>query len=103
MKNYIKIKFLFSYLLVIFFISNLNKLNAQHEIGLRYMPTFSEFEIYNSGNEKLNAEFTLSNGYGAFVGLHLTDYLSLQGEVLYSSKAQKYRDQDEDRKINLKY
>jgi hypothetical protein len=80
------------------------KADAQKgEFGLRYMPTFSSFEMKNSSGGTVSGEVTLGYGFGAFGGFSFTDHLAIQGEIQYIAISQKYKEADVERQINLRY
>jgi hypothetical protein len=77
---------------------------AQHvEFGLRAMPAFSKFEIFTPGSGRVLGDVTLGYGFGGLLGFHFTDHVGIQGEVIYSSFAQKYKENNLDRKVKLRY
>lgn len=79
-------------------------LNAQRaEVGLRFMPTVSDFDIKSSTGGTINGEVTLGYGYGAFLGYTFGDHVGIQGEVIYTTSSQKYKEQDIERSIKLRY
>ena len=81
-----------------------NKLEAQKmEFGLRFMPTFSSFEVFTPGNGRQIGDYTNGYGFGAILGYNFTDHIGIQGEVIYSAIGQKYTEVDVERKINLRY
>ena len=73
------------------------------ELGFRYMPTISQFEMNTSSGGVVKGEATLGYGIGAFLGFNFTNHVGLQGEIIYSSVSQKYKEQEVERKITLKY
>ncbi|MCC6461783.1 MAG: PorT family protein [Saprospiraceae bacterium] len=73
------------------------------EFGLRFMPTFSSLDIKTSSGGTIKGEGTFGYGVGALLGFSFSDYVGIQGEVIYSAVAQKYKEQDVERKIDLKY
>ena len=73
------------------------------EIGVRFMPTISSFEMNTSAGGKINGEVTLGYGVGGFVGYNFTNHIGIQGEVIYTSLTQHYYELDVKRKINLRY
>ena len=78
--------------------------NAQKaELGFRFMPTFSSFDLKTSSGGTVEGEVTLGYGAGALLGFNLTDNVGIQGEVIYSSISQKYKEVDVEYKVNLKY
>ncbi len=80
------------------------KANAQSvEFGLRFMPTVSSFDMQTSSGGTIKGEVTLGYGVGALLGFNLSDHVGVQGEVIYSSLNQKYKEGDVEYKVNLKY
>jgi len=78
--------------------------NAQKgEFGLRFMPTYSSTDIQISSGGKVQGNATLGFGAGALLGFNFSEYIGIQGEVIYSSTTQKYKEEDNEREINLKY
>lgn len=85
-------------------IAGTTQTNAQSAaIGLRFMPTFSNLEMRNIGGETVEGSATLGFGFGGFLGFYLTEYAGVQGELIYTSINQKYREMDVERKVNLQY
>lgn len=81
-----------------------SKVNAQKaEFGLRFMPTVSAFDMQSSSGGTVKGEATLGYGVGALLGFNFSDHVGLQGEVIYSSINQKYKESDVEYKVNLKY
>jgi hypothetical protein len=103
MKNF-KVKIFMFFTIIGLLILNVHKIKAQSvELGLRFMPTISSFDLNSSGGGKVNGEVTLGYGIGGFLGINFSDKVGLQGEVIYSSISQKYKEVDVEQKINLKY
>lgn len=73
------------------------------EFGLRLMPTFSSFEMQTSSGGTVKGEVTLGFGGGAFLGFNFSKHVGVQGEVIYSSVSQKYKELDVERRVNLRY
>jgi hypothetical protein len=73
------------------------------EFGIRFMPTFTKFQLRDAGGGKVEGTFKAGYGFGALLGINFQEHVGLEGEVLYSSIAQKYRDNDLDRTIRLRY
>ncbi len=73
------------------------------EIGVRFMPVFSTFDVrtYDSGIAEAN--FTLGYGFGGLVGYNFNRYVGLQGELIYNVLNQKYRDRSLDHTVTLNY
>jgi len=84
-------------------VSSLNTDAQKAEFGLRFMPTFSSFEMKTSSGSTIKGELTLGYGVGAFLGFNLSDHIGIQAEVIYSSITQKYEEVDIERKVNLRY
>lgn len=72
------------------------------EIGARYMPTFSSFDV-RSSNGAVYSQFTLSHGVGGFMAFNASEHVGFQVEGIYLSMSQKYRDNDLDRTVHLNY
>lgn len=73
------------------------------ELGLRFMPTYSSTDIQISSGGEVQGNATLGFGAGAVIGFNFSEHIGVQGEVMYSSTTQKYKEEDVERKINLKY
>lgn len=73
------------------------------QFGLRFMPAFTKFDINSSNGNTIKGDVDLGYGVGALLGFHFTQNIGIQGEVIYSSFAQKYKENNIDRNINLKY
>ncbi|MCB0519063.1 MAG: porin family protein [Saprospiraceae bacterium] len=78
--------------------------NAQRaEFGLRFMPTFSSFDVKTSSGGTVKGEAKFGFGFGGFLGFNFNKHVGIQGEVIYSTASQKYTELDVERKIKLKY
>jgi hypothetical protein len=73
------------------------------EIGARYMPTFSSFDVRSSQNGVVQGTLTLSHGVGGFMAFNASQHIGFQVEGIYLSMTQKYRDNDLDRTVRLNY
>jgi opacity protein-like surface antigen len=73
------------------------------EFGFRFMPTVSAFSMKSSSSGMVKSEATFGYGIGGLIAVNITKHVGIQGEVLYNSLSQKYKDQDLDREINVKY
>lgn len=73
------------------------------EIGARLMPTFSSFDARTSSGGTVSGEVTLGYGIGGFLGINFSNHVGIQGELIYSSITQKYKEKDLERKVNLQY
>ncbi len=93
-----------SLIIIIVLISSPGKLFSQNiEIGVRLIPTVSSFKMKNESGGTIKGEATLGCGFGAMLGIKITDHFGLQVEAIYNSLNQNYKTQDEERKINLRY
>jgi hypothetical protein len=100
MKNtFLKYGAIFTLLLV----CTLNMAAQRAQIGLRFMPTFSKLAVKTSSGGSIKGEAVLGFGVGALLGFNFTNYVGIQGEVIYNTISQKYKEQDIERKIKLTY
>jgi opacity protein-like surface antigen len=88
-------------LLLIVFMSS--SIAQRAEFGVRLMPTFTSFDLQTSSGGKVKGEATLGFGVGALLGFNFSRYIGVQGEVIYSAISQKYKEEDVERKVKLKY
>ena len=90
--------------LVVMVLSITINVNAQKaEFGIRFMPTVSSLNLNTSSGGTIKGEGTLGYGFGAFLGFNFSEHLGIQGEFIYNSISQKYKEQDVERKITLNY
>lgn len=73
------------------------------EVGLRFMPTFSALTIKTSEGGTIKGDLTLGYGGGLMLGYNFSDYVGVQGEIIYTSLAQKYKEMDVENEITLRY
>ena len=73
------------------------------EFGVRFMPTFSSFNMKTSSNATVKGEATLGYGIGALLGINFTNHIGIQGEVIYNALSQKYVDQNLEHEIRVSY
>jgi len=73
------------------------------ELGFRFMPTFSSFNMQTSSGGTVKGEVTLGYGIGGVLGLNFSNHVGIQGEVIYNSLSQKYKDQALQHQINVRY
>jgi hypothetical protein len=73
------------------------------EIGARYMPTFSSFDVNSSSSGVVRGTLTLSHGAGGFMAFNANEHIGFQVEGIYLSMTQKFRDNDLDRTVRLSY
>lgn len=80
------------------------KADAQRaEFGIRFMPTFSAFDLNTSNGETVSGSATFGMGYGALLGFSFTDHFAIQAEAIYLTISQKYKEVDVERKVELSY
>jgi hypothetical protein len=85
------------------FAGTLNTQAQTGEVGLRFMPTFSALNIKTSDGGTIKGKLTMGYGGGIFLGYHFSDHVGVQGEIIYSAIAQKYKEEDIEREILLRY
>jgi hypothetical protein len=73
------------------------------EFGVRLMPIFSSFGLQTSTGNTVKGDVKLGFGGGAFMGYNFSRHVGGQVEVLYSTIAQQYQEEDVVRKVNLRY
>lgn len=73
------------------------------EIGARFMPSISNFEMRNADGNAVKGDLTFGYGIGVLVGVNFTPHLGIQGEVIYNSISQRYKEQDAQHRVNLRY
>ena len=102
--KYLNGKVVINLSIILILLINAFKVEAQKaEVGLRYMPTFTSFDIKSSNGGVIKGAVTLGFGMGAFLGFNFSEHVGIQGEIIYTSLSQKYKDVDVDRSINLRY
>ncbi len=71
--------------------------------GVRFMPALTSLQ-YSEDQGVVETTFILGYGAGLLLGTNFNDNVSLQGEILYSQLAQKYKTGgDIERKVKLSY
>jgi hypothetical protein len=73
------------------------------EFGFRFMPTVTAFNMVTSDGGTVEGQATLGYGIGGLVAFNFSNHVGLQPEIIYNSYSQKYKDQDLERKIHVKY
>jgi hypothetical protein len=73
------------------------------EFGVRFMPTISNFDVQTSDGGTISGEATIGIGAGIVLGFNFTDHIGIQAEAIYNTLTQKYKEQDVEREIRLKY
>jgi opacity protein-like surface antigen len=72
------------------------------EFGVRFMPTFSTFELKNSKGNVIESDVVMSYGFGAVLGV-TGKHVGVQLEAIYNSSSQKYKDNNMDRRVDINY
>jgi len=84
--------------------SNTKSMSAQGgEVGVRLMPTFSNFDAQSSTGGTIEGQVTLGWGFGAFVGFNFNEHIGIQVEGIYTTLSQKYVENDQENKVRLNY
>lgn len=73
------------------------------ELGLRFMPTVSAFKMRTSDGGTVQGQTTLGFGFGAMIGVNITNHIGIQTELIYNSLSQKYKDQEMERTVHVNY
>ncbi|HTF02705.1 MAG TPA: porin family protein [Bacteroidia bacterium] len=73
------------------------------EFGFRFMPTVSAFKMKTSGGGTVQGQATLGYGIGGLIGFNFSNHIGVQGEIIYNSLSQKYKDQEMERTIHVNY
>jgi outer membrane autotransporter protein len=80
------------------------KADAQKgEFGVRFMPTFSSFDMQTSDGNTVSGSLSIGYGVGVFGGFSFSDHVAIQAEIQYLGISQKYKENDIEREINLRY
>jgi hypothetical protein len=72
------------------------------EFGVRFMPSFSTFEIKDAKGNVVNADVVMTYGGGALLAVN-SRHVGLQLEAIYSSASQKYKDKSLERRVDINY
>lgn len=97
-------KFKLCITIVALLIAGAFKASAQRgEFGIRFMPTVSSLDLNTSSGGKVTGDATLGYGFGAFLGFNFTEHVGVQVEGIYSKIRQKYKEDDVEHEISLKY
>ena len=73
------------------------------ELGVRYMPTFTQLTFNTSNGETVKGTATVSNGYGVLLGINFSKNIGIVGEVNYNEIMQKYKDMSLEREVDIQY
>jgi hypothetical protein len=79
------------------------KAQASGEIGFRFMPSISSMQFKTSSGSTVGGQATLGYGGGIMLAANFSNYVGIEGDVIYNSISQKYADVDVQRKVNLQY
>jgi hypothetical protein len=100
----LKQNFIFFFAVAMILIAGTTQSQGQSGVmGVRFMPTFSQLEMKTSAGGTVEGEVTLGFGAGILLGYHWSDYVGIQGELIYTSIRQKYTESEVERKLNLQY
>ena len=73
------------------------------ELGIRFMPTFSSFNITTNTGNTVKGNVTLGFGIGAMAAFNITSHFGIEAELIYNTLSQKYSDANLEREINVRY
>ena len=81
-----------------------SNVNAQKgNFGVRFMPTFTSFNVKNADGNTVKGNVTMGFGAGVVIGRNFNKNVGVNLELLYSSISQKFSEVNGNRKINLNY
>jgi len=80
-----------------------DKFVRSYELGGKFLPTITDFQMYLSKYQKISSEFMLGYGGGIFFGYNLFPHFGIQVELNYISISKKYSIFPLSRIINLEY
>src|SRR3954469_22423886 len=61
------------------------------EFGIRYMPTFSAFDVRTSNNDVVSGSVKVSHGFGVILAGNFNRHLGIQGEINYYQASQSFK------------
>jgi hypothetical protein len=73
------------------------------EFGIRYMPTFSAFDVMTLNGDVVQGSITMSHGLGIMLAGNFNRHIGIQGEVNYYQSAQSFKDASLDRQLKVSY
>jgi len=98
------IRYTKGFLLATMLFAGISQAGAQHtELGVRFMPTFSSLQMKTSTGGDFTGAMTVGYGGGIFGGYHFNDHVGVQAEIIYNSISQKFKENDVEREITLRY
>jgi len=71
------------------------------EFGIRYLPTFSSFDIKTYNGEVLKGTITMSHGIGINGALNFSKHIGIQAEINYYEAKQNLRDAALEREVKI--
>jgi hypothetical protein len=78
--------------------------NAQKgEFGLRFMPTFSSFDMSTAEGGVVKGQMTVGYGFGGLLGYNFNEHIGVQTEVIYTSISQNFNHANQTHKVKLSY
>lgn len=73
------------------------------ELGARFMPTYSSFDVRRYNNNVVEGTLTYGLGWGGLIAVNYDEHIGLQGEVIYQELSQEFRDREVDHIVRLNY
>lgn len=73
------------------------------ELGIRYMPTFTSFDVQTYNGQVIEGDIKIRHGFGGMLAINFGPHIGIQGEVNYYQVSQDYRDNSLDRTVKLRY
>ena len=73
------------------------------EFGIRYMPTFTKLDVRDSKGNVIPGSVSIRQGAGIMLGFNFNTHFGIMGELDYSTISQRYKDQDLNREVNIRY
>ena len=75
----------------------------QGELGFRFLPTFTSLEFQTVDEGTVKGEVIMGYGFSGLLAWNFTEHAGIQGEIIYNSLTQKYRDRELERRIDISY
>ncbi|MBK7762874.1 MAG: PorT family protein [Bacteroidetes bacterium] len=72
-------------------------------IGFRLMPTISSMKMKSSTGGTVKGEPVIGFGFGGLIGYNFNEHVGIQAEVIYNTLYQRYKDQNVENRVRLKY
>jgi hypothetical protein len=83
--------------------TNTGESNKRGEVGARFMPTFSAFQLKNAEGQSVKGRIVFGYGFGVLGAFNFSKHVGVQGEIIYNAISQKYKEQDSEHRVNLRY